>query len=60
MRDLVTTILDMLGLLLLAAGAVGALWPLVGPASLAVGGVVVLVGSWLASRTVKPPPGADS
>lgn len=50
MRELVTTLLDTAGLLLLAAGVAGALWHLVGPASLAASGAVVLAGSWLASR----------
>jgi hypothetical protein len=45
-RELVTTLLDTLGLLLLAAGAAGGAWRLIGPAGLAVGGVVVLAGSW--------------
>lgn len=58
MRDIVTTLLDVLGLLLLAAGAVGAAALVIGwvPA-LAAGGVVVLSGSllstWLASRSDK-------
>lgn len=44
----VTTILDVIGLLLLAAGATAAAWLLVGPAALAVGGLVVLLGSAVA------------
>jgi hypothetical protein len=52
-RELVTTLLDTAGLLLLAAGTTGACWPYIGPASLAPGGVVVLAGSWLASRGAK-------
>jgi len=48
-RELATTALDAVGLLLLAAGATAAAWDLLGPSSLAVGGAVVLAGSWLAS-----------
>jgi hypothetical protein len=47
---LVTTLLDALGLLLLAAGTTGGLWPLIGAAALAPAGAVVLAGSWLATR----------
>ncbi|MFB7473990.1 hypothetical protein [Kitasatospora sp. NPDC056184] len=50
MRTIVTTLLDVLGLLLLAAGAAAAAWLLVGWACLAVAGAVVLAGSWLAAR----------
>lgn len=49
----VTTLLDVLGLLLVAAGASAALWTLVGPAALALAGVVVLLGSALSQRTHK-------
>ena len=54
MRELVTTLLDVLGLLLIAAGATSAVALVIGwgPA-LAAGGVVVLAGSllstWLSS-----------
>lgn len=50
----VTTALDVLGLLLLAAGASAALWALVGPAALALAGAVVLLGSALSQRAAKP------
>lgn len=50
----VTTALDVLGLLLVAAGACAALWTLIGPAALALAGAVVLLGSALAARPVKP------
>jgi hypothetical protein len=50
LRELVTSLLDVLGLLLLAAGAVFAAWPFVGGAALAGGGLLVLVGSWWAAR----------
>lgn len=50
MRELITTLLDVLGLLLIAAGATAAAALLLGwgPA-LAAGGVVVLAGSLLAT-----------
>ena len=44
MREVVTTLLDAVGLLLLAAGAAAAVWPWIGYAALAVAGVVVIVG----------------
>jgi hypothetical protein len=47
---IVTTALDVTGLLLLAAGFAGAVWPLIEWASLGVAGVVVLMGSWFADR----------
>lgn len=50
MRELVTTLLDLVGLLLLAAGACAALYPLIGWAALAAAGLVVLTGSVLAAR----------
>jgi hypothetical protein len=50
----VTTALDVLGLLLLAAGACAALWILIGPAALALAGGVVLIGSALSERAAKP------
>jgi hypothetical protein len=50
MRELVTTLLDVAGLGLVAAGAAAAVWPWIGAAGLGVGGVVVLAGSWLAAR----------
>jgi len=49
MRDLVTTLLDVLGLLLIAAGLAAALAPWIGWAALAAAGVVVLAGSQLAA-----------
>jgi hypothetical protein len=52
---LVTTLLDALGLLLLAAGTTGGLYPLIGAAALAPAGVVVLAGSWLAARQLRSP-----
>lgn len=50
MRELITTLLDVLGLLLIAAGATAAAALILGwgPA-LAAGGVVVLAGSLLAT-----------
>ncbi|MEV8395926.1 MULTISPECIES: hypothetical protein [unclassified Streptomyces] len=48
-----TTWLDVLGLVLVAAGAGAAAWPLIGWAGLAVAGVVVLAGSAFAARQDK-------
>lgn len=47
-REWVTTLLDVLGLLLFAGGIAAALAPLIGWAVLAVAGVIVLAGSWAA------------
>ncbi len=49
-REQMTTWLDMLGLVLIAAGAAAGLHPLIGWASLAAGGAVVLAGSAYAAR----------
>jgi hypothetical protein len=54
--ELLITLLEVLGLLLLAAGAAAALWPDVGAASLAAGGVVVLAGAAWANRPKKSKP----
>jgi hypothetical protein len=53
---MVTTLLDVLGLLLVAAGAAAAVWPWLGGASLAAAGVIVLAGSWLATIRARPEP----
>lgn len=50
MREVLTTALDALGLLLVAAGAGALTYRWVGWAALGVAGVVVLVGSAFASR----------
>ncbi|WP_405549700.1 hypothetical protein [Streptomyces microflavus] len=50
MREQMTTWLDMLGLVLIAAGAAAGLHPLIGWASLAVAGAIVLAGSAYAVR----------
>lgn len=50
MQALATTVLDLLGILLLAAGFAAAVFPFIGWAALAVAGIVLLVGSWLADR----------
>ncbi|WP_274031483.1 hypothetical protein [Streptomyces sp. MMBL 11-1] len=50
MREQMTTWLDMLGLVLIAAGVAAGLHPLIGWASLAAGGAVVLAGSAYAVR----------
>jgi hypothetical protein len=49
-RDLVTTLLDVVGLLLVAAGLGLGLEPVIGPVAVAVAGLVVLGGSHLATR----------
>jgi len=49
-RERMTTALDAAGLLLVAAGAGAGAYRFVGWAALAVTGVVVLAGSWLAAR----------
>ncbi|GGV34145.1 hypothetical protein GCM10010182_67510 [Actinomadura cremea] len=59
MRDLVTTLLDVAGLGLIAAGAAAAAWPVIGGGGLAVAGGVVLGGSWLASRVGTSSDGGD-
>lgn len=50
MRELVTTLLDVLGLLLLAAGAAAGLYPLIGWTALTASGLVVITGSALAAK----------
>lgn len=58
MREVLTTALDSLGLLLIAAGLSALTYRWIGLACLAVAGVVILVGSSLASwqgRPVKKP-----
>jgi hypothetical protein len=52
-RELVTTLLDTLGLLLVAAGATAGVWGLIGPVGFAAGGVVVLAGSWWFAKPPK-------
>lgn len=50
MREVTTTALDILGLLLIVAGLVGFIWQWVGPAAFVPGGFVVLVASHWVSR----------
>jgi hypothetical protein len=54
-RDLVTNLLDVLGLLLLAAGVGALAYRSIGWAALAVAGVVVLAGSAFADWQARPP-----
>ena len=55
-----TTLLDIIGLLLVAAGLACAAALIIGPGpSLAVAGVVVLAGSWLAARQNRPRGGTE-
>lgn len=49
-REVVTTALDVVGLLLLAAGVGAALFPWAGWACAAASGLVVLAGSQLSAR----------
>lgn len=55
MRDPITTALDVLGLLLVAAGVVFFLWPSMGGGSLAVGGGLILLASVLAASPLAEP-----
>jgi hypothetical protein len=57
MRDVITTALDVLGLLLVAAGGALALYPVLGWSCLSVGGAIVLAGSQIAQRAAEPGPG---
>lgn len=50
MRSVVTTLLDALALLLIAAGAAWGLAPWIGGFALAVAGAIVLTGSLLAAK----------
>lgn len=53
---LVVTVLELLGLLLIAAAAAVAAWTYVGLwAGLAAAGVVVLIDAWLLDRRLAPP-----
>ncbi len=54
MRDIITTLLDALGLLLVAAGAGAGAYELIGWPAAALSGAVVLGGSWLAARQGAP------
>lgn len=53
MREHLTTALDALGLLLVAAGLGALVYQWIGWTCLAVAGMVVLAGSWLAAAPVK-------
>ncbi|MFD6024550.1 hypothetical protein [Streptomyces griseoluteus] len=53
MHERTTTALDAAGLLLLAGGAGAGAYRWLGWAALAVSGLVVLAGSWLAGRSAK-------
>jgi len=55
MREVLTSALDALGLLLVAAGLAALVFPWAGWAALAVAGVVVLTGSAVASWQSRPP-----
>jgi len=53
-HERVTDALDVLGLLLVAAGVTAAAYQYIGWTALAAGGVIVLAGSWLASWLARP------
>jgi hypothetical protein len=55
-REIVTLALDVLGLLLFAAGVLAALYPWIGWAGLVASGLIVLGGSLLADRLSQPKP----
>jgi hypothetical protein len=50
----VTDILDLVGLLALAAGVTGGAWAYVGPWALCLGGLVILAASWFAASRSEP------
>lgn len=59
MHQVITTLLDALGLLLLAAGVGAAAGAVIGWAGLAVAGAIVLAGSWWAQRPSERRPGGE-
>lgn len=50
MRENASVLLDLVGILTISAGITGGLWSLLGPWALVVGGCLLLLGSWIASR----------
>lgn len=61
MREVATTLLDILGLLLIAAGLAAAAALVIGPGpSLAVAGVIVLGGSWWFARPPRAKPKGET
>ena len=54
MRDHLTTVLDALGLMLIAAGLAALTYRWIGLACLAVAGGIIVGGSWLASTLAEP------
>lgn len=58
--QLVTTLLDVVGVLAIAAGVTAALLPIIGPISLAIGGLIVIgaseLAAWLAGRWMRSEP----
>lgn len=52
-KDIGSTLLETLALLLFAAGLTGGLWQVVGWLSLCVGALVVGVAAWLVGRPAK-------
>lgn len=55
MRDLITTSLDLVGLLLLVAALTVLIWPYTVPGALAAAGVGILAVGWLIDRRAPAP-----
>lgn len=55
MREAMTTALDVLGLLLVAAGLAFWLWPTIGGGALAISGALLMIGSILSDRPIRIP-----
>lgn len=55
LRDTLTTVLDVLGLLLVAAGLAFFLWPVIGGAALVCSGALILAGSAFSDRPTRTP-----
>lgn len=53
MHEAMTTVLDVLGLLLVAVGLTFFLWPMIGGAALAASGGLILIGSALSDRPLR-------
>ncbi len=60
MKTIITSLLDVLAILLIAAGAAALLWPISPGSGLISAGIVVFTASLLASRPAKPRPEADA
>jgi hypothetical protein len=58
-RELVTTLLDILGLLLIAAGIAATAGHWIGLGGLFIAGVIVMAGSWWFAKPPKPKGGSQ-